>query len=428
MIPTFLGISFIFFLILQLAPGGPLEQEIMKLKAGASTEAGASTSTVSGDISPKAMAQLKKFYGFDKPLLQRYLIWLGLYPREINDKKIDFDEPFRVHVEFINYEGRIYELQKWAVVRQVGDEIQFFESATGADFAFDGYPELPNHSKIKNWYPETGWKYEKNEFGEHRVYQTKFSGVIQGNLGTSYVYRRPVAEIIGERLHISAYFGLVGFLLAYMVSIPLGIKKAIHHKSLFDTLSSVWVFIGYSIPGFAAGLLLLMFFASSSFLDIFPLGSFRSLNFEDLSFFGKIWDQIYHTILPVIAWTLGSFATLTMLMKNSLLENLSQDYVRTAFAKGLSEKRVIIGHALRNSLIPLATNIGTVIGVVFAGSYLIEKTFNINGIGLLSLDALITRDYPISLGFMVISTVVGVVGNLISDITYALLDPRIRFK
>ncbi len=171
-----------------------------------------------------------------------------------------------------------------------------------------------------------------------------------------------------------------------------------------------------------------MFLGGGSFWDVFPLGDFRSPNFDDMSFFEQVYDQIHHTILPIISWFIGSFATLTILMKNSLLENLSQDYVRTAFAKGLSEKRVIFLHAVRNSLIPLASQIGLIIGVIFAGSYLIEKTFNIDGIGLLSFNSLLNRDYPIALGFLVISSVIRLIGNLISDITYAAIDPRIRFK
>jgi microcin C transport system permease protein len=176
------------------------------------------------------------------------------------------------------------------------------------------------------------------------------------------------------------------------------------------------------------GAVLLVLLGGGSFWDVFPLGEFRSEGWANLPLWDKIVDQVYHTILPIIAWEVASFATLTVIMKNSLLENLGQDYVRTAFAKGLPEKRVIFTHALRNSLIPLATGIGGLIGLIFAGSFLIERTFNINGMGLLGYTSLMKRDYPVSLGFLVIGTVIGLLGNIISDIVYAAIDPRIRFK
>jgi len=503
MIPTFIGITVIYFFILSIVPGGPLEQEIMKLKAqqmqgGEGGSSGGSTMGGEIEISPEAMEKMKKFYGFDKPIWKQYLLWLGLWERDINEKELKFGEAFRFNVEYIKDGNDLYELQKWIkLVKTDTDEIEVYESGIGADFAFQDYPELPLAEDIENWYKVTDWdtkevkkavklnkissidnemltslkqngystadKVADTDFGKLlkvpgidnqkaenlialcedaledealavykqdtlRVFQTTFSGIIHGDLGESHTYREPVSSVIVSRLYISAYFGILGMILTYLVSIPLGILKAIHHNSKFDAISSILVFVGYAIPGFALGILLLMFFGGGSFWDLFPLGDFRSPNFDELSFLEQIWDQIHHTILPIISWFIGSFATLTILMKNSLLENLSQDYVRTAFAKGLSEKRVIFLHAVRNSLIPLASQIGLIIGVIFAGSYLIEKTFNIDGIGLLSFNSLLNRDYPIALGFLVISSVIRLIGNLISDITYAAIDPRIRFK
>ena len=188
--------------------------------------------------------------------------------------------------------------------------------------------------------------------------------------------------------------------------------------------------MAYSIPGWAFGGVLLVLFGGGAFYDVFPLGGLHSPQsiWENLSFFEKVLDQIHHIILPLIAWTITSFATLTVLMKNSLLENLSQDYVRTAFAKGLSEKRVIWVHTVRNSIIPIASGIGYIIATFITGSYFIEKVFGIDGIGMLSFTAIITRDYPIIMGFLVINTLVRLFGNLFSDIAYATIDPRIRFK
>lgn len=246
------------------------------------------------------------------------------------------------------------------------------------------------------------------------------------DLGISDRYSRPVWDVIKERFPISIRFGITGFILSYSICIPLGVFKAIKHGSFFDITSSVIVFIGYSIPGWVVGIILLILFGGGSYWDLLPLGGIHSANYENLTTIGKILDSIKHMILPVISYMLGSFASLTILMKNSLMENLGQDYVRTAFAKGLSEKVVIFKHALRNSLIPIATGLGGAISIVLAGSYLIEKVFNINGFGMLGYQSLIDRDYPVTLGILVIGSILKLVGNIISDFLYYLIDPRIR--
>ena len=215
--------------------------------------------------------------------------------------------------------------------------------------------------------------------------------LIHLDLGKSYKYNEPVWDVIRSRFPVSIYFGLIGFVLSYLVCIPLGVLKALRHGSRFDLLSSTIVFIGYSIPGWALGAMLLVLLGGGSFWDVFPLGGFRSENWRSLGTFEKIWNQIDHTFLPVLCYMVGNFASLTVLMKNSLLENLGQDYVRTAFAKGLSERRVIFLHTMRNSLIPIATGLGHAISLVMAGSYLIERVFNINGIGYLGFDSAVER-------------------------------------
>jgi microcin C transport system permease protein len=212
------------------------------------------------------------------------------------------------------------------------------------------------------------------------------------------------------------------------VCIPLGVFKAIRHGSRFDLLSSLTVFLGYSIPGWALGTALLVLFGGGSFWNLFPLGGFRPGNWEYLGFFDKVTSQIHYMFLPVLCYTIESFATLTILMKNSLMENLGQDYVRTAYAKGLSEKRVIFVHALRNSLIPVVTGLGNVISIILAGSFLIEKVFNIDGMGYLGYTSILQRDYPVALGILVIDSVLLLVGNILSDMIYVVVDPRIRFK
>ena len=279
---------------------------------------------------------------------------------------------------------------------------------------------------INDWQPSTNWTNELE--GESvRISRFGISGIFTGDFGTSYVYEEPVLGLIGSRLYISAYFGIIGFILTYLVCIPLGIFKAIKHNSRFDFASSALIFAGYATPGYALGVLLLVLFGGGSFLDIFPLGGFRSTNWDELSFLGKIFDQLHHTFLPVVSYMVGSFATLTILMKNSLMDNLGQDYVRTAFAKGLDEKVVIFKHAVRNSLIPIATGLGGIIGIFLAGSYLIELVFNIDGIGLLGYKSIINVDYPVFLGFLVINVIILLVGNLLSDLLYVVIDPRIKF-
>ncbi len=286
---------------------------------------------------------------------------------------------------------------------------------------------------IFKWAPK---KEEKSSDTKTELSLLEFKGIFNGYLGETND-KKSVAVEIWNRIHISSFFGITGFLLSYLVCIPLGIMKALKHGSKFDVISSGVVFIGYSIPAYAFGVLLIWFFASSEspliswgWIDetILPNKGWRPANWDTLSLWEQIIGQIKHALLPTICYVLGSFATLTVLMKNSLMENMSQDYVRTAFAKGLREKTVIFRHAVRNSLIPMATGIGGIIGLFLAGSYLIEKVFNIDGIGLLGFKSIQNRDYGIFLGFLVIGTVIRLLGNLISDICYAIIDPRIRFK
>ena len=300
-------------------------------------------------------------------------------------------------------------------------------------------------------------KHLKKEFNLDKPwYQSYFvwlNRLIRGDLGQSYNTRLPVSTLIAERLPISLTFGLTGFLLAYLISIPLGILKAIKHGSLFDFSSSAIVFLGYSIPGWALGALLLTFLASGRFYDVFPLGNIKTTTYQQLpdmvknaepfekvsdqygqfvwekmSVSSKLIDTIYHMFLPVFCYTIGGFATLTILMKNSLMDNLGKDYVRTAYAKGLSPFRVIFIHVLRNSLIPIATGLGSAITLVMAGSYLIEYIFGINGIGLLGYNSIVGVDYTVVMGILAINTLLTLLGNIFSDILYAVIDPRIRFE
>ena len=330
-IPTLLGISIACFLIMQMVPGGPVEQAIQKIKRAAQSESGAATSgNLQSNMTAEEIQNIKRYYGFDKPVIVRYFSWL--------------------------------------------------------------------------------------------------SKVVRLDLGTSYAYEKPVLEVIISRLPISLTFGLTGLFLTYLVCIPLGIKKALEHGGHFDNWSSVLIFLGYSIPSYALGLLLIVFFGGGSFFNLFPISGVVSDNFDELSWFIKIFDYAYHMFLPVLCYTIGGFATLTLLMKNSLMEQLNQDYIRTALAKGLTYKQAVFQHGLRNALIPIATNIGMIIGVILSGSMLIETIFTIDGIGLLGYQSIVNRDYPVALGLIVISSLLVLVGRIISDFCLVLVDPRIKFQ
>jgi microcin C transport system permease protein len=417
MIPTFLGSTILVFTILQLAPGGPLEQTIMQLQMGGMTGGaeggGSSVNAMGGSVLPEsAMKELKRFYGFDKPIYQRYLIWLGIWPREIKHR--DFLIPSnqsQVEKRVGKRDGRIWRVD--VSVNENGD-LNVFEK--------DGSASPVWQASID----------ETEEDGTRKavIFQQEFSGILTGNLGKSYTYAKPVTEVMAPRFKVSLFFGLIGYFLSYLVCIPLGIKKALKHGSTFDFVSSVIIFVAYSIPGWALGGVLLVLFGGGTFWDIFPLGGFHAPMevWETMSIWEKIVNQAHHAVLPVIAWSITSFATLTVLMKNSLLENLSQDYIRTAFAKGLSEKRVVWVHAMRNSIIPIASGIGYIIAVVISGSYFIERVFNIDGFGRMAYQAILDRDYPITLGFLVIVVLIRLAANILSDLALATTDPRIRFK
>lgn len=331
MIPTLLGISVVVFTLVHFVPGGPVEQAIQRARGGGGGggETGGGGRGAATGLTPQAVEDLRKFYGFDKPLPLRYLAWAG--------------------------------------------------------------------------------------------------NIVRGNLGQSYNYRKPVWDLIRSRIPISLAIGGTGFLLAYLVCVPLGIYKAVRHGTWADAATSVLVFVGLAIPDFVLGMVLLVLLGGGSFWNVFPLGGLRSDDFASMSLFGKAKDLLHHLTLPLICYMVGHFATITLLTKNSVLENLASDYVRTARAKGLSPRVVLFKHALRNSLIPLATGFGHLLSVLVASSLLLEVVFSIHGMGLLSYEALVQRDYPVTLGVIMIGSLLVLLGNLISDVLYVLIDPRISF-
>ena len=329
MIPTLFGITLVIFFIVQILPGGPVEQALSALRfGGGGGEMG--TTSSGAQIEEEYVQALKEYYRFDKPIHVRYVKWL------------------------------------------------------------------------------------KN--------------LIMLDLGESYYYEEPVLDVIVERFPVSIIFGIVSLFLTYLVSVPLGIIKALRHRSLFDSGSSIAVFTGYSVPGYALSTLFIVFLCGGSYWDLFPMQGLTSDNFAELGFLAKVWDVVSHMVLPLISYSIGIFAFTSMMMKNSLIEQLTSDYVRTAYAKGLSSRIVILKHALRNALIPIATGFGEFVTLFLAGSVLIEKIHGLDGIGLLGYDSLLNRDYPVILGIIVISSIGMMVGNLISDIAYTIIDPRIDFN
>lgn len=326
MVPTLLGISILVFGLTQIVPGGPVETMMQQLRFGG---AGGDSGSSAGAVTEELKEELNRLYGFDKPIHERYLHWIG--------------------------------------------------------------------------------------------------NVLRGDFGDSYEYGEPVLDVIIQKLPVSLTFGVFTFLAVYLISIPLGVYKAIRDGTKFDAFSSIALFVGYSIPSFALGIILIVLFCGGSFFDWFPLQGLYSDDFEDLSLGGKIIDYLHHIVLPLTAYIVGQFALSTMMMKNSFLEQISQDYVRTARAKGLSERKVHFKHVLRNALIPIATEIGEFTSIFLMGSILIEQIFGLDGIGLLNFESIMTRDYPVVLAIIVIASVARLLGVLISDLLYVLLDPRINF-
>lgn len=333
-VPTLLGITLIVFVIINMAPGGPIEQKLQALRFGGGgsqdTQTKVSNRGGTQGVSDEVLEALKKQYGFDKPLHERYFIWL------------------------------------------------------------------------------------KN--------------IATLNFGESFTYEEPVLDVITSKFPVSLQFGIISLILSYIVSIPLGIVKAVRKGGTFDIVSSFMLFVFYSIPPFMLAILLIVLLSGGSFLEVFPVGGLNSENYDELSSWEQILDRIHHFTLPLVCYCIGSFTSLTILMKNSLIDEVKKDYIRTARAKGLSEKTVYMKHALKNALIPIVTGLGGFLSVFFAGSLLLETIFQLEGIGLLGYRSILSRDYNVIMGLVFIQSVLFLLGNVLSDIAYVLVDPRIDFQ
>jgi microcin C transport system permease protein len=354
MVPTLLGILFVSFVVIQFAPGGPVERVIAQLTG----EDISATARVSGGGSEVIRPGGGQGGALD-PVASKYRGAQGLDPEFIKEleRQFGFDKP--AHERFF--------LMLWNFVR------------------FD--------------------------------------------FGKSYFRDAKVIDLIKEKMPVSISLGIWMTLLAYFISIPLGIAKAMRDGSRFDVWSSSVVIIGYAVPGFLFAILLIVLFAGGSFYSIFPLRGLTSDYFADLSWWQKIVDYAWHMTLPVVSMALGAFATMTLLTKNSFLDEIRKQYVITARMKGLSERRVLYGHVFRNAmLIIIAGFPGAFIHAFFTGSLLIETIFSLDGLGLLGFESVLNRDYPVVFATLYIFSLVGLVVNLISDLTYTWVDPRIDFE
>lgn len=249
------------------------------------------------------------------------------------------------------------------------------------------------------------------------------------DFGTSYYHHKSVSALVISKLPVSMSLGIWTFLIVYLTCIPLGIAKAVHNGSRFDVTTSTFILIGYAIPGFVLAIVLIVLFGGGSFWSIFPLRGLVSDNWSELSMTGKILDYLWHMVLPIVSSAVGSLAVMTLLTKNSFLEEIHKQYVLTARAKGLSETQVLYKHVFRNAIIPIITGFpGSFITAFFTGSLLIETIFSLDGMGLLAYESVINRDYPVVLGTLYFFTIIGLVSRLLSDLSYVLVDPRISFE
>ncbi|XOV88026.1 MAG: microcin C ABC transporter permease YejB [Pseudomonadota bacterium] len=297
--------------------------------------------------------------------------------------------------------------------------------------AAGGISESGGYAGAEGLPPELIAQLEK-QFGfdkpAHERFLKMLGDYVRFDFGTSYFQGRPVLDLILQALPVSISLGLWSLLFVYTLSIPMGIAKAVRDGTRFDAWTSAVIFTAYAIPGFLFAILLIVLFAGGSYWEIFPMRGLVSENWSDLPWYEKVTDYLWHLALPLTALTLGGFATLTMLTKNSFMEEINKQFVLTARAKGLRENQIMYGHVFRNAmLIVIAGFPGAFIGILFTGALLIEVIFSLDGMGLLGFDAIIKRDYPIIFGTVFIFTLVGLVTQLIGDICYVLVDPRIDF-
>ncbi len=434
--PTLLGITLLVFTITRFVPGGPMERMLQEAATGG--ESGRSSSSASdragGGLSEEQIEELEEQFGLDKAIPVAYLQWLGVLPREAFISKGEYGSRGEETI------GGSVDADTTAIVVLRGDGRMVHVTRSGDEVAKAVFAETGESIAGEGWKVRIETEEDRQARFLRRnpdakapgylpravVYQTRFAGLLQGDLGRSRTYNDPVHEMILERMPIALYFGILTAIITYGVCLPLGILKALKHRTFLDNASSVLIFLGYSIPGFALGAVLLVFLGAR--MNLFPLFGLTSPDFDQLDTWDKVKDLAHHTVLPLSCYVIGSFAMLTMLTKNNLMDNLAADYVRTAVAKGASFRKAVFGHAFRNSMIPVATSLGSLITIFVGGSMLIETVFDIQGFGLLQYRSVVERDVPVIMGTLTIAAFLMLVGHIISDFIVAMVDPRIKFE
>lgn len=453
---TLIGITMLVFGMTRVLPGGPMEQAMQRMQAGEG-RAGKFGGNQGGGLSKEQMESMRMQLQMNDPWFTGYLRWVGLWEREINARFVQFPEGENEGIALLGYldeTGKAY--SRPAVVKRgegkpapTADNpaamthdaaaLVFREKKKQSDSATTTTPPAApaTEEKPKETPVQDGWKvrYGLNQsektgefdpdFTRAVVYQTGRSGLLQGDLGESLHFGDPVGKMITDRMPISLWFGLITLFLTYAISIPLGIVKAIRHRTWMDSSTSVLLFVGYAIPGFVLGTLLLLFFAFRN--QWFPISGFTSEGFASMSLMEKAKDILHHTVLPLLCYLIPSFAVTTMMMKNNLMDSLAADYVRTAVAKGVPFGKAVVKHAVRNAVIPICATLGQSITLLVGGSFLIESVFDINGFGYMGFEAAVHRDYPIVMGVLTLSSFLLLLGNILSDIILAVMNPRIRF-
>lgn len=418
--PTLIGITLLVFLIIRLAPGGPVQQDVAQMMGGTAEGGGGSKESEEARITPAQIFEIQEKHQRDKGVVRSYLEWLGVLPRDIQRQANSFAEgEFEVELSIPGTIGKV------TVKRSKDGNISSTYPKEG-DYSHWKVRVVEVDELKKRWKRQMETDAPDNIQPRAVLYHPSFEGLLQGSLGRSEKYGDPVWSLVAQRIPISLFYGIISMILIYSVCLPLGVVKAIKHRTWLDTGSSIAVFAGYAIPSYVLGAFLLVFLGARS--DLLPIQGFVSDQFADLTLGAQIVDLMRHAIMPLCCYLVGSFAFMTFMMKNNLMDNLAADYVRTAAAKGVPFRAAVFKHAFRNSIIPIATTFGQNITILVGGSFLIEKIFDINGFGLLQYSAILEKDERVVLGVLAISATLMLIGNILSDLCVAIVDPRIRFK
>lgn len=428
---TLIGITFVVFFLTRMVPGGPVERMLQEQAIGALSGEKASSLPVQSTVAEDEIERLEESFNLQEPVWLSYLQWVGVRRRQVENAKAEFNDGGLAYITLTTLAGHSAVIE----VRRDGDTALFHADPWFEEEGWRVRLESPM-KRAERWARRNNVKDAAAIAARAAspacnrwravAYRKAYDGLLQGQLGRSYKYNEPVGAMMAERLPVSLYFGVLGAIIIYSVSIPLGVFKALSHNSIFDSSSSLLIFIGYAVPGFALGAVLLVYLGAR--MELFPLYGLTSAGFESMPWDEQLKDLAMHTVLPLSCYVVSGFAMTAMMMKNNLMEHLASDYIRTAVAKGVSFTRAVWMHAFRNSFIPLASTLGGVIASVVGGSILIERVFDIQGFGMLSFQALMDKDYSLIMGTLLLSSLLIIIGNLLSDILVAFIDPRIRFE